>query len=359
MGVVRYFNFLVLVMFGGMGVGCAGGGATWSETAREGLSDRAERVGRIRLAQRALTSQESAGAFSKRDDQAAGRSMGFETPTAGEGGMVLASWMVNQDDATSEDLNTPSNDQSKSDADKMADEWGRGPLPGFWDTVRRDLELMPRSVWEDTKAVYTNPTNLVVLLSAGAASLAVRPEVDDDFEDSLRDKDIFKDDWSDAFGALGNPGMHFAAAGLWYLVGQQAQDVKTYEVGRTLFNALAINGASTMLLKLATLTHVPNGEPLGWPSGHTSSSVAFAVVMNEAYGPLAGIPLFGLAGLVAVERMDDEEHHFSDIVFGAALGYVVGYTVAKKHRPQIFGGDIVPYADPVSGSSGIAWVKCF
>lgn len=235
----------------------------------------------------------------------------------------------------------------------------RGPRPGFSETVVRDLKLFPRSVWEDTKEVYTDPLNWIVLLSAGGASLALRPEVDDDIEDSLRGKDIFKDDWNDAFGAMGNPGTHFAMAGMWYLAGQQMQDTKTYEVGRTLFNALAINGASTMLLKAAAWTDAPNGEWGGWPSGHVSSTVTLAAVLEEAYGPLVGIPLYGLAGLVAVERLDDEEHHFSDVVFGAVLGYVIGKTVAKGHRPEMFGGEIVPYADPAGGSSGLLWVKTF
>lgn len=358
MNLARLRYILVLTgMFCGV-VGCTPRGGDWSALASEALHHKAQSVARMRLAgttvwRGGVSDVGAAGAKDICGDT-------FSGDERGEGGLtpIPASWAGTTGWDHFNLLNSLDNGADEGATDDVK-ELDRGPLPGFWETVKRDFELMPRSMWEDTKAVYTNPTNLVVLLSAGAASLAVRPGVDDQFEDSLREKDIFKEDWSDAFGALGNPGMHFAAAGLWYLVGQQAQDVKTYEVGRTLFNALAINGASTMLLKLATLTNVPNGEPLGWPSGHTSSSVVLAVVMNEAYGPLVGIPLFGLAGLVAVERMDDGEHHFSDIVFGAALGYVVGHTVAKKHRPQIFGGDIVPYADPVSGSSGIAWVKSF
>jgi len=70
-----------------------------------------------------------------------------------------------------------------------------------------------------------------------------------------------------------------------------------------------------------------------------------------------GVPMFGLTGLVAVQRMDDGEHHFSDVIFGAALGWVVAETIMKEHRPEVFGGEIVPYADPANGSAGVAWVK--
>lgn len=233
----------------------------------------------------------------------------------------------------------------------------RGPLPGFRQTVRRDLEEMPGLLWSDTRRVYTDPLNLVFLLGAGGASAALRPEVDDDIEDYYDRKNSLKSDWRDAFGAAGNPITHFALAGAWYLAGQQAQDAKTYEVGKRALSALTISGVSTVLLKLAANTESPNGEQWAWPSGHVSSSMAMATVMNHAYGPLVGVPLFGLTGLVALERLDSREHHFSDVVFGAALGWVVAETVMKEHRPEIFGGQIAPYMDPAGPSAGIAWVK--
>jgi hypothetical protein len=142
-----------------------------------------------------------------------------------------------------------------------------------------------------------------------------------------------------------------------YYVGQQMQHAKTYEVGKRMISALAITGASTMFLKVAANTESPNGEELAWPSGHVSSTMAIATVLNDAYGPLVGVPMFGLTALVGVERLDSEEHHFSDLIFGAALGWVVAETVMKEHRPEIFGGEIVPYVDPAGRHAGVAWVK--
>jgi membrane-associated phospholipid phosphatase len=233
----------------------------------------------------------------------------------------------------------------------------RGPLPGFKDTVWRDVKRIHLDLWKDTKRVYWNPTNVVILLAAGGVSAALRPEVDDDIEDFYDQHHTMSDGWRQTFGFLGNPAFHFALAGAWYLAGQQAQSTKTYEVGKTLFSALIINGVSTMALKLAACTDSPNGEPLAWPSGHTSSAFTVAAVMHQAYGPLAGIPLYGVSAMVALSRLDDREHSLSDCVFGAALGLVIGHTVASGHRPQIFGGDLIPYADPTTGSGGIAWFK--
>jgi hypothetical protein len=215
----------------------------------------------------------------------------------------------------------------------------------------------PEVLWHDTKKVFGDPLNLVFLLGAGGVSAAMRPEVDDDIEDHYDRHHTFRGDWPDTFATLGNQAVHFGFAGLWYLIGQQAQDAKTYEVGKRSFSALGITGITTLLLKAAACTDAPNGEPWAWPSGHVSSTMALATVLNRAYGPLVGVPMFGLTGLVAVERMDDGEHHFSDVIFGAALGWVVAETVMKEHRPEIFGGQIAPYADPVNGNAGVAWIK--
>lgn len=235
----------------------------------------------------------------------------------------------------------------------------RGPLPTFKDTVIRDIKESPFLLWEDTKKVFGNPYNLGFLVAMGGASVALRPEVDDDIEDYYDHHHTFTEDWRDAFGAAGNPITHFAFAGAWYLTGQLTQDPKTYEVGKRMFSALTITGISTMGLKLAADTDSPNGESWAWPSGHVSSTMAFATVLNDAYGPLVGVPMFGLTGLVAIERLDSREHHFSDVVFGAALGWVVAETVMKEHRPEIFGGDLVPYVNPTNGSAGVAWIRPF
>ncbi|HUW82269.1 MAG TPA: phosphatase PAP2 family protein [Phycisphaerae bacterium] len=231
------------------------------------------------------------------------------------------------------------------------------PRGDLWATLSHDLKAMPKNLWADAKPTFTDKTNLMILGVAGGASLALRPEVDDDIEDKFHRSRALRPVWGDVFGTLGNPATHFALAGAWYLVGTLQQDSKTYEVGKTLFSALTINSAVTAALKAAACADAPNGESWAWPSGHTSSSVCFAAVMHEAYGPWVGVPLYGVAGMVALERLDDREHQFSDVVFGAALGWVVGHTVATGHRPRIFGGEVLPYADPGTGAAGLVWVK--
>ncbi|MCP4250673.1 MAG: phosphatase PAP2 family protein [bacterium] len=234
-------------------------------------------------------------------------------------------------------------------------------MPGFWETLKRDLREMPGDLWADTKAVYTSPTNLVILGLTYGGSLALQETgPDDTVEDSFAGGHrTFKQDWLKGFDVAGNPGTHFALAGIWYLLGQQAQDEKTYDVSKTLFSALIINGLSTMVGQAASWDRGPDGDWGAFPSGHTSSSFTFASVMHQAYGHWVGFPLYALSGLVAYERLEDDEHYLSDVIMGGVLGLVIGHTVAGEHELELFGGKIVPYADPYGQSTGVAWVKHF
>ena len=239
------------------------------------------------------------------------------------------------------------------------------PLASLWDTIKRDVKQAPCDLWRDTKRVYGSPVNLVILGAAYGGSLAIQETgPDDTVEHRFNRNNDFRapdhimsnSDWRDAFGAIGNPATHFALAGVWYLLGQQTCNDKTYEVGKTLFSALAINGVTVMIGQAASWDKSPNGEWGTFPSGHTSSSFVVASVMHEAYGHLVGVPLYGLATLAGIERLDDREHYFSDVVMGAVLGTVVGHSVASGRDPEFFGWKLLPYASP-EGGAGVAFMK--
>ncbi len=225
-------------------------------------------------------------------------------------------------------------------------------------SIKEDLWSAPRWLWEDTKLVYTSPLNLGLLLAAGGASIAVHQHVDWTFNDKFMESRTCKQGWGDAANATGYPPLHLAIAGVWYLAGYEFKDLKTYNVGKNLLSALIITDLSTVMLKAcAADTEGPQGQHFSWPSGHTSSSFALAAVLNESYGPLVGVPMYAFAGWVGFERMDDHQHMFSDVLFGAVLGTVIGETVARGHLPQIAGGTVLPYADPENRSGGFAWIK--
>ncbi len=65
--------------------------------------------------------------------------------------------------------------------------------------------------------------------------------------------------------------------------------------------------------------HVPMPTSLSFPSGHSASAFAFAAGVGNRLPPV-GVPLHGLAAVVAYSRVHTGVHHPSDAVVGALLG---------------------------------------
>lgn len=367
-------------------VSLAGCGARTASVAPQGLAGRLDQIERERLASagdsphtdrnRAWRSSGSSRSATVRMNQpVAIESESTGDPARGasrEGGITLAQAAQLDFDETILLLGDAGEEAHAADgveinwSEKEDKYLRRPPLPSFWETVKRDVKNAPADLWRDTKRVYANPVNLVILGGTFGGAIAIKESrVDHSIERHFNKEGDwrpahhhFKEDWRDAFGAIGNPGTHFALAGAWYLIGQQRLDDKTYEVGKTLFSALAINGVTVMLGQAASYDRAPNGERGTMPSGHTSSSFVVASVMHEAYGHAVGIPLYALAALAGYERIEDGEHYFSDVVMGAVLGTVVGHSVASGRDPEFFGWKIAPYAS-TQGGTGIAFVKSF
>ena len=211
-------------------------------------------------------------------------------------------------------------------------------------------------MWGDTKATFTNPWALIGLGAAGAAGIVINASgsdnrVQDHFERHGHQLNSF---WDTVGDVGGNPGLHFAFAGAMYFTSLGRGDTRNYEVSKALINGLAINGLTTLALKGLVHTRSPNGDPFGWPSGHTSSTFCLATILHEAYGPWVGVPLFLFASYVGYERVDARNHDFSDVISGALIGVAIGHAVMQNHQPKVLGFEVIPWADPARGSVGLA-----
>lgn len=238
-----------------------------------------------------------------------------------------------------------------------ADYWRKSA----WHQMRHEAKaLLGRDFWRGFKTSFWDLENALLLTAAMGASVTIRETgVDGTVRSRVRGHRQLGD-MDETIQILGNPGTHFAGTGVLWLTSALTKDVKQHELAKALTQALAINGVTTLTLKLAANTRAPDGDPYAWPSGHTSSAVTVAAVLNEYYGPWAGIPAFALAGLVGYQRIDSREHDLSDVVFGAMLGYVVGTSIARDEKaqfPELFGMTVVPFTDVETGASGLALMK--
>ncbi|MFW6146080.1 MAG: phosphatase PAP2 family protein [Planctomycetota bacterium] len=224
-------------------------------------------------------------------------------------------------------------------------------------SVAQDLVELPATLWDDTIATFTDPGVLVAVGVAGAAGIAINGAgCDDAVARRTAGHRQLPKALDSLGGSLGSPAWHFPIAAGLYGVGLLGEDDKLYETSKALINALALNGAVNIALKAAANTEVPNGDENGWPSGHTSSSFVVAAVLHEAYGPWVGVPLYAFAAFVGYERIDARNHDLSDVVSGAILGTAIGWAVANHHRPKLLGMDVLPMADPGTGTVGVMLV---
>jgi hypothetical protein len=236
-----------------------------------------------------------------------------------------------------------------------------GPAyPGdFWTSFGRDGKEMPETLWDDTKATFTDSWALVGLAAAGISGLVIGTTGPDETiaDHYTKHGPQLNTFWDTVGDAGGNPGTHFAVAGTMYFGSLAGGDDKTYEVSKTLLNALVVNDLLTVGLKAAVRSDSPNGDAWGWPSGHTSSTFTLATVLAEEYGPWVGVPLFGFASYVGYERIDARNHDFSDVISGALIGMAVGHAVANRHQTlHVAGFEVLPYASG-QGGAGLALVK--
>ena len=83
-----------------------------------------------------------------------------------------------------------------------------------------------------------------------------------------------------------------------------------------------------------------------YPSGHTSVAFATATMYQMWYGWKGGLPAYTFAAITAFQRLDDNQHWFSDVIMGAAIGIAIPYMFYKgEERAKLDQGLIVP---PVS-----------
>lgn len=119
--------------------------------------------------------------------------------------------------------------------------------------------------------------------------------------------------------------MGSSAIALSYL-GRQFGSERAQMAGDGIGKSLVAAWSATWALKIIVGAKRPNGGAYSFPSGHTSTAFAAAPVLHEYFGDWVGYSAYAMAGMTAVARMEDNKHHLSDVLAGAAIGVVAGRT---------------------------------
>ena len=232
----------------------------------------------------------------------------------------------------------------------------------FFESAKTDFVNWPKRIIEDSKGTFLKEDNFISLMLAGGASIAMhQSNADKNIADHFEKHRVLRGFADESLNIIGSPGTHFAITGLWYGLSAENQDEFNKERAWTMMTALAVTGLTTVGLKAIRDNDTPNGKRWAWPSGHTASSFTVASVLDEFYGPEVGIPAYALASLIGWRMMDTGDHWASDVVFGATLGWVVGHTIAGKHKDlELAGFKVLPYMASNSGPvMGVNLVKQF
>lgn len=154
---------------------------------------------------------------------------------------------------------------------------------------------------------------------------------------------------ADVGNAFGSSRYVFPALGATYLAGRL---FKSDDLSRTAWHAgaaAALAGTVTLGLKFAVGRIRPRdggrpgdfrpfrGGDGSFPSGHAAVAFAVAtVIAQETPDRWSDIGLYGAASLTAFARVHDDAHWVSDVVAGAALGYLAGRWVTRRSHSGPF-----------------------
>ena len=223
-------------------------------------------------------------------------------------------------------------------------------------SFRNDLTHTWSQLRDDARGVV-NWNNAAILGGALGAALVLRADVDGDVR---RDTARHPARWGNGTEFLekfGDPVYQVPVLAGLYAISLKQQNPELHSLSGSLLSAYAISSVSTVAIKAIANTDRPSGRfnngHYGFPSFHTSSAFSIAAVLDEYYGPRAGLPAYALAGLVGWSRIDQRDHDLSDVLFGAAIGFVVGKSVAGRKLRGDSRVRLRPYTHPTESANGL------
>jgi len=123
-----------------------------------------------------------------------------------------------------------------------------------------------------------------------------------------------------------------------YFAGRWSGAGWVQHLGMDEIEASLLSSAFTEGIKVAVRRDRPQqvdgqqSKTFSFPSGHSMLTFSTATVLQQHLGYRAGIPTYAVASYVAMSRLHDNRHYASDVIFGAAMGIVIGRSVTFHGR---------------------------
>lgn len=205
-------------------------------------------------------------------------------------------------------------------------EEGKKPTRGFLSALAHnlgdDVKHMPRR-----NSVYW-------VAGGGALALAVHP-ADQDVNARLVNR---ADGLWKPGHIIGSTPVMLGGSAAAYLFGRATGRSRLQHLGMDEIEATLLAEGVSEGIKVAVRRQRPQqidgqqSHTYSFPSGHAMLTFAGATVLQQHLGYRAAIPTYLVASYVAVSRLHDNRHYASDVVFGAAMGIVVGRSVTFHGR---------------------------
>ncbi len=177
-------------------------------------------------------------------------------------------------------------------------------------------------------------TGNLMPLVVGASATGVAYGLDDNVHHYFDGRERLEDA-AEAGSFMGSPAVIVGGSAGLLLVGQFSSNAKFRGLTYDLAQGIALGGILTQGIKYAVGRVRPDGSnDASFVSGHTSSAFTVATILSRYYGPKVGIPAYFAAAFVGSARIEQNKHFLSDVVAGAALGYIVGKTVTRDLRKE-------------------------
>lgn len=171
--------------------------------------------------------------------------------------------------------------------------------------------------------------NLVPLLVGAGAVTAAMP-ADDRVKQTFYDP-AATDGFAVAGKEIGKSQLLGPVIGVSFLASRLTDNAKVQSLTYDAAQGFLVSNTVMAGLKKITGRSRPDGaDDYSFPSGHTANSFMLATVVSRHYGWRKALPAYAAASYVGASRIRSQKHHLTDVLAGAALGYIVGRTVTRR-----------------------------